>query len=146
MSGYDLMSDLNELTGGAWHPGSGSIYPALENLRRKGLVKGSSRGRRSKQVYTLTKEGEAALEEHMKMINQFARKWNNIRVALTELISAENLSAILLEATRFNRAAWDRIFDSREMTKEQLARALEEYRRLLQDELRWANLKLESLE
>ena len=139
------MSDLDELTGGAWHPGSGSIYPALENLKRRGLVEGSSKGQRSKQVYTITDKGTEALKEHMKMINQFARKWNNIRIALTELISAENLSAILLEATRFNRAAWDRIFESNELSRSQLELALREYRLLLQGELRWAHAKLKSL-
>ena len=146
MSGYDLMSDLDELTGGAWHPGSGSIYPALENLRRRGLVEESSRGQRSKQVYTITRKGVEALEEHKKMINQFARKWNNIRIALAELISAENLSAILLEATKFNRAAWNRILESHELSKSQLELSLREYRLLLQGELRWANAKLKALD
>jgi DNA-binding PadR family transcriptional regulator len=146
MSGYDLMSDLDELTGGAWHPGSGSIYPALENLRRRGLVEASSKGKRSKQVYSITRKGVEALDEHKKMINQFARKWNNIRIALTELISAENLSAILLEATKFNRAAWDRICDSDELSKGQLELALKEYRLLVQGELRWAEAKLKSLD
>jgi len=145
MSGYDLMSDLDELTGGAWHPGSGSIYPSLENLRRRGLVEGSSKGRRSKQVYTITPEGRDSLVEHMKMINQFARKWNNIRTALTELISSENLAAILLEATKFNRAAWNRILESKELSGAQLELALREYRLLLQGELRWADAKLKTL-
>jgi len=146
MSGYDLMSDLDELTGGAWHPGSGSIYPALEDLRRRGLVEGSSRGSRSKRVYTITTKGSDALDGHTKMINQFARKWNNIRIALAELISAENLSVILLEATKFNRAAWDRILNSQELGKAQLQLSLKEYSLLLQSELRWANAKLKSLE
>jgi len=145
MSGYDLMSDLDELTGGAWHPGSGSIYPALENLRRRGLVEGSSKGQRSKQVYTITAKGVEALDDHKKMLNQFARKWNNIRIALTELISAENLVVNLLEATKFNRAAWDRICGSGELSRSELELALKEYRLLLQSEQHWADAKLKSL-
>ena len=146
MYGYDLMSDLDELTGGAWHPGSGSVYPTLEDLRSRGLVEGSSKGRRSKQVYAITGKGLEALKEHMKMVNQFARKWNNIRIALTELVSAENLSSILLESTKFNRAAWNRILDSGELGKAQVELTLKEYRLLLQGELRWASAKLKSLE
>jgi DNA-binding PadR family transcriptional regulator len=145
MSGYDLISDLETETGGAWHPGSGSIYPTLESLKREGLIVVSSKGRRSKQVYVLTPRGGRTLDEHKKMINQFASKWNRIRAAVTDLVSAENLSAIVLETTKFNRVAWNRILESKELKSDQLKLNLREYRLLLDSEIRWASQQLKSL-
>jgi DNA-binding PadR family transcriptional regulator len=142
MSGYDLMSDLDDLTGGGWHPGSGSIYPTLEELKKRGLVEASSRGARSKQVYSLTSKGTEALDEHRKMVNQFARKWHKIGSALTELIDAENMSVMVLESTRRNRAAWDHVIRTGELDSSRLEQYLLEYRRLLEDELRWVDSRL----
>ena len=97
MSGYDLISELDEVTGGTWHPGSGSIYPILEDLARGKLIEVVSKGHRAKQVYGLTAKGEGALDADRKVINQFATKWNRIRLTFLDLMNADNVSTLLLE-------------------------------------------------
>jgi len=145
MSGYDLMSDLDALTGGAWHPGPGSIYPILEDLKKKGLIGVITKGQRSKHVYTLTGKGRETLEEDNGMINQFAPKWNEIRTALMGFLSAENMSTIVLETTKSNRAVWNQVADSKELSESELRLKLKEYKLLLEDELNWATERLKSL-
>jgi len=145
MSGYDLMSDLDAVTGGAWHPGPGSIYPILEDLKRKGLIGRITKGQRSKQVYTLTRRGRETLEEDSRMINQFAPKWNEIRTALMGFLSAENMSTIVLETTKSNRAVWNQVVNSKDLSESEVRLKLKEYKLLLEDELNWATERLRSL-
>lgn len=58
MHGYQIMQELRQLSGGAWAPSAGSVYPTLQQLEDEGLVRGVDQdGRR---VFTLTDEGEAA--------------------------------------------------------------------------------------
>lgn len=145
MSGYDLMSDLDAITGGAWHPGSGSIYPILDDLRKRGLIGAVTKGHRSKQAYTLTKKGEETLEDERRIINQFVPKWNEIRTAMLGFLTAENLSNIVLETTKSNRAVWNQILGSKDLPKSEARFKLREYRLLLESELSWAVERLKSL-
>ncbi len=57
MHGYQVMQRIEELSGGAWRPSPGSVYPTLQELEDRGLVK--SREVEGKRVYTLTEEGAA---------------------------------------------------------------------------------------
>jgi DNA-binding PadR family transcriptional regulator len=145
LSGYDLISELDEATGGTWHPGSGSIYPILEDLRRKKLIEVVSKGHRSKQVYSLTQRGKEALDEERRILNQFASKWNRIRLALMGLMSADNLTTLILETTKANRTAWKKVLESKEMPKSEAVFNLKEYRLLLDNELHWASDQLKTL-
>lgn len=145
MSGYDMISELDEVTGGTWHPGSGSIYPILEDLRRKRLIEVVSKGHRSKQVYSLTRRGEQALDEERRLLNQFASKWNRIRLTLLDLMSADGLTTLILETTRANRTAWKKVLESKEMPKSEAFFKMKEYRLLLDSELHWASEQMKTL-
>ncbi|BCY09679.1 PadR family transcriptional regulator [Actinoplanes sp. L3-i22] len=57
MHGYEIMRELAERSAGTWHPGSGSVYPTLERLRRDGCVV-ADEVRRRRIRYTLTEAGE----------------------------------------------------------------------------------------
>lgn len=59
LAGYDFMMWVHEKYGVMLS--SGTIYTKIYSLERKGLVKGELGER--KRVYTLTKKGEAALNE-----------------------------------------------------------------------------------
>lgn len=56
--GYELMRRLEEISGGAWSPSPGSVYPTLQLLEDEGLLSCSSEG--GKKVYALTTTGRAA--------------------------------------------------------------------------------------
>jgi len=145
MSGYDLISELDAITGGTWHPGSGSIYPILEDLRRKKLIEVVSTGHRSKQVYALTRKGVEDFETKRRIINQFATKWSRIRLTLLDLMNADNLSTFALETMKVNRTAWDKVLASKEMSRREVSLRLKEYGLLLDSELGWTNEQVKKL-
>ena len=148
MSGYDIISELSTVTGGTWHPGSGSIYPILKDLKRLGLIEPASKGKRAKLVYALTKKGRKDLADEGKTINkmtyEFATRYNRIRVAMAGLISAENLGTLVIELFKSNRAIWNRIIDSRELPEDELKLRLREYSLLLDNEAQWVKGQLKT--
>ena len=61
-NGYQIMSEIEERSGGAWRPSPGAVYPALQQLADEGLISGEeSEGRRT---FTLTKAGREYIREH----------------------------------------------------------------------------------
>jgi DNA-binding PadR family transcriptional regulator len=60
MHGYEMITELDERTEGAWRPSAGSIYPTLQLLEDEGLIAGEeSQGKRR---FVLTDAGKAAAE------------------------------------------------------------------------------------
>ena len=58
MHGYQVIQELEQLSGGRWRPSAGSVYPTLQLFEDEGLVRSQEvDGRR---VYTLTEAGTAA--------------------------------------------------------------------------------------
>ena len=53
--GYQLITRLEESTGGMWRPSPGSVYPTLQLLEEQGLVTG--RDEEGKRVFELTDTG-----------------------------------------------------------------------------------------
>jgi DNA-binding PadR family transcriptional regulator len=62
--GYDIMSRLQEKSGGMWRPSAGSVYPTLQQLEDEGLV--TSADADGKRVYTATSEGTAEAERRIE--------------------------------------------------------------------------------
>lgn len=60
-TGYDLLKEIEEVTGGAWVPSKGTLYPLLHSLAKEGLITQEESGVRSKTIYTLTDAGEEVL-------------------------------------------------------------------------------------
>ncbi|HTW55586.1 MAG TPA: PadR family transcriptional regulator [Thermoplasmata archaeon] len=57
--GYALAERIAEATDGAWRPGPGAVYPALNALVARGAARVTRDGRR--QVYSITRGGRATL-------------------------------------------------------------------------------------
>ncbi len=62
--GYDLITRLDERSGGSWRPSPGSIYPTLQLLEDEGLARSVERD--GKRVYELTDEGRAEAERRIE--------------------------------------------------------------------------------
>jgi DNA-binding PadR family transcriptional regulator len=61
-TGYQIMSDIDERSSGAWRPSPGAVYPALSQLADEGLIAGEeSAGRRT---FTLTDAGREYVEQN----------------------------------------------------------------------------------
>jgi DNA-binding PadR family transcriptional regulator len=61
MHGYEMITELEERTGGRWRPSAGSIYPTLQLLEDEGLVKAEQVD--DKRVFSLTEAGKEAVPE-----------------------------------------------------------------------------------
>ena len=61
MHGYQIITELESRSQGAWRPSPGSVYPSLQALEDQGLVRNVERDGR--KVFELTPEGIAAAAE-----------------------------------------------------------------------------------
>lgn len=78
-SGYDLKKDFEEQISSFWSESLGQIYPALKKMHTESLVAVSLRkakGRPERKVYRITKKGESAFREWLKLPAE-PIKWRN---------------------------------------------------------------------
>jgi DNA-binding PadR family transcriptional regulator len=61
-NGYQIMSEIEERSNGAWRPSPGAIYPALSQLADEGLIAGEEAG--GKKAFALTDAGRAYVEQN----------------------------------------------------------------------------------
>src|SRR5262249_25500379 len=73
--GYAIIDELWRLSGGAFDPPEGTVYPAPHRLQRAGLLAStwSAEAPRRRRVYELTRRGRAALVEQRRDWERFAR-------------------------------------------------------------------------
>jgi len=69
--GYDLISRLEDKSGGSWRPSAGSVYPTLQQLEDEGLA--TSAETEGKRVYTITDAG--AEEATRRVAEAGAEPW-----------------------------------------------------------------------
>ena len=81
--GWGLAERLEEVSGGVFCVNQGSVYPALQRLKRKGLVRSSwgisENGRRAR-YYELTGGGPEALKEELA-------RWTRTTDAVNQVIA-----------------------------------------------------------
>ncbi|HLD58922.1 MAG TPA: PadR family transcriptional regulator [archaeon] len=76
MHGYKLMEKIEEASMNLWKPGAGSLYPALEELKKEKLIivkeNTVSHGRKRK-VYEITRLGRKKFRELQKKAARFQK-------------------------------------------------------------------------
>jgi DNA-binding PadR family transcriptional regulator len=60
-NGYQIMSEIEERSAGAWRPSPGAVYPALQQLADEGLIEADESGGR--RTFSLTEAGRRHVEE-----------------------------------------------------------------------------------
>lgn len=65
--GYELIKAIEDLTGGAYAPSPGVIYPTLTMLEELGQAEATAEG--SKKLYSITGSGRAALAEDQAVVD-----------------------------------------------------------------------------
>ena len=65
LNGYQIMSEIEERSGGAWRPSPGAVYPALSQLADEGLIAAAESGGR--RAYSLTDAGREYVEQNPDM-------------------------------------------------------------------------------
>src|ERR1700733_7020166 len=85
MHGVGIADRIEQITGGVFVVGPGSLFPALHRLAEKGWIEGqwdeSENGRRVK-VYALTKSGKAQLAKEK-------RNWQKVFTAMNQVLAEE---------------------------------------------------------
>jgi DNA-binding PadR family transcriptional regulator len=76
--GYSIIRAIREGSDGEFELLEGSLYPALHRLERDRLVNSSwsTVAGRKRRVYKLSRQGRAALEEHVRDWRRFERAMN----------------------------------------------------------------------
>ncbi|HYZ54087.1 MAG TPA: PadR family transcriptional regulator [Streptosporangiaceae bacterium] len=64
-TGYQIMSDIEERSEGAWRPSPGAVYPALQQLADEGLIIGEEAGGR--RTFSLTDAGREYVADNPEM-------------------------------------------------------------------------------
>ena len=79
MSGSEMISEIEKETDGHWVPSPGSIYPLLAWLQDKGYIKETAEKGAGIKRYTLTDQGKAFLEEHIKTYEELRERFRRFR-------------------------------------------------------------------
>ena len=76
--GYDLIREIETLTGGAYAPSPGIVYPTLTMLEELGQIEAvTSEG--AKRAFTLTADGRAHLAEHRAAADSAVKRLEALR-------------------------------------------------------------------
>ncbi len=99
MHGYEMITEIEERSGGYWRPSAGSIYPTLQLLEDEGLITGEEV--EGKRRFSLTEAGRKAAEERGK--ESGSEPWEQVRTgAPPELVnlgrSVHQLRAAIAQA------------------------------------------------
>ena len=108
--GYELISRLEEKSGGEWRPSPGSVYPTLQLFEDEGLVKAEERD--GKRVYALTDAGRT--EAAARVEQHGATPWESepegdtpnrsLRKAAVQLLAAAKQVSLTADAAQIERA------------------------------------------
>lgn len=69
--GYKIIKDIEKINGKK--PSTSHIYPFLEKLTEKGVVKVEKKGDRGKKVYQLTEDGEKIVKDQLDAFNNILK-------------------------------------------------------------------------
>lgn len=75
MYGYEIIKDLEILSGGLFEFKEGTLYPLLHNLEESGFVSSEwvgEPGTRQRKYYFITKNGRAHLKEKKEAWSEFS--------------------------------------------------------------------------
>lgn len=86
--GYMLAERIAGRTDGAWRPGAGAIYPALQSLVKRGRARAVREGRR--RVYTITPRGRGFLRELRRRWAGGPEAGPDLSVLWSEIAGAED--------------------------------------------------------
>ncbi|UCB60426.1 MAG: PadR family transcriptional regulator [Candidatus Bathyarchaeota archaeon] len=124
-SGSEIMNEIEGKTDGHWKPSPGSIYPLLAWLQDKGYAKEAPDQEPGMKRYTLTDEGQAFLEDHVKRRKEIRERFGAFRPPFHMFPwfnSYPEKAKELLEAGKsFMKASWSLFDNLREKYTEEAA-------------------------
>ena len=141
--GYELLTEIEQKTHGAWRPGPGSVYPLLKALVQRGFIESEKAGgRRSDQRrYRITRAGEKRLQDARKMYRLVGERWNSLRGIFADLIDQDSIADFLVEGSRKQFETAKEVFEVNrgKISPTEMRYMLGEYSLLLERQLQWAS-------
>ncbi len=123
-SGYDMLREIEEKTGGRWKPSKGTLYPLLKSLENEGLIKVTKTDARSKSIFGLTAEGKNILRHMQKHRDESRKKFLMFRELFLDVLGKRTeIERLLLE---IRESAYEKSRKSRQKTLSVLRRCLSE--------------------
>jgi len=79
--GYEMLKSIKEAFEGVWEPKTGTIYPALKSLERRGLIEPLARD--GVDFYQITEKGRSFLEQigsHQENSSKFSARFITVLI------------------------------------------------------------------
>jgi len=107
--GYSLAGRIEERTAGAWRPGPGAIYPALQRLTERGLAKVRGIGRR--REYHITPKGLQFLRKIRRERFDSGRSGPDLSLLWADIAGSPDDSTFFLQRLRRNLDSIEALLD-----------------------------------
>ncbi|MCD6156783.1 MAG: helix-turn-helix transcriptional regulator [Euryarchaeota archaeon] len=91
-TGYELVKEIERITGGFWRPSPGGVYPLLSSLEEQGLIECC--GEEGRKVYKITDLGKVKIEEFKKVEKELREKISALINVLASIIGEEDIKEI----------------------------------------------------
>jgi DNA-binding PadR family transcriptional regulator len=141
--GYEILTEIDQKTEGAWRPGPGSIYPLLKKLESKGYVEAepSKIGRADQRRYRITPKGAERVKESKEMFRAINTRFTQMRGILIDLIGPEDLGGYLVDGARRQFELAKEVVESNraKLPENELQYMLREYSLLLERQQEWTS-------
>jgi len=92
-SGYDLLAEIKEKTGGLWVPSKGTLYPVLNQLKEECLIEAVATGKRAKTTFAVTESGRDALETVKEQGQESHRKMALYKNLILDIFGGAKVNA-----------------------------------------------------
>ena len=114
--GYDLIRQVEELTGGAYAPSPGVVYPTLTLLDDMGLIE-ARQAEGAKKLFAVTDAGTAHLTENAELVEGLMARLADVGAERARTDSASvrramgNLREVLIHRLRHEDVAKEKLHD-----------------------------------
>jgi DNA-binding PadR family transcriptional regulator len=147
--GYEILTEIDQKTEGAWRPGPGSIYPLLKKLVSKGYVEAeqSESGRPDQRRYRITPKGLQRVKDSKEMFRMIGDRSARMRGVFLDLIGPEELAGYVVEGTRKQFELAMEVVESNQskLSKSELQYLLREYSLILERQQDWTSKFLKTI-
>lgn len=104
--GYDIMKSLERDTG--WEPSPGAVYPALHELKERGLITGERKKGDRRIFYELTEEGRELIHTFEKSLDAMKDKFGDFISIVGQIlgVSESELRTLIEKHERIQRSGF----------------------------------------
>ena len=139
--GYEILSEIDTKSEGAWRPGPGSVYPILNKLKREGLIESEGKvGKADQRKYRITPKGIAHIEESKETFRMMMKRLGYLRGLFVDLIGPDEIAGFLVDGAKKQFDFAKDVLTSNEgrISDRELNYVLREYSLLLERQQAWA--------